>query len=490
MKMDVPLSNEDIERALRGENWFRGVYSYDLLPSLRSGQFCVVNTDNVLPVCDAVEGGHHWLPFCREKDHPYVLVFDSFGRSLEQMEQNYREPKFKQFFLDVFPDCRISTNTQVIQDRSTAVCGRYAILVGQLFSKGGSVENVLQQLGQMFSSDTLANDRSMVEMEGKGKGKDSTVGKWTDGLAQELHKPRRVRFQRRRVLVKGIDQTSLGSADLVDMSAFSKDNHGVKYLLTIIDVFSKYAWVMPLKTKTEKDITKAFDYVIKGSGRKPSRLWVGKGTEFYNQMFKKYLEQNDIQMYSTHNERKAAVVERFNRTMKTRMWKYLSANRTMATRYFDILPALLQQYNHSVHRSTGMTPHDASQKENEEEVRIKLQGKSRARAPKFKFRKGEQVRIAKLKRHFEKGYTPNWTKEVIVVDQVLPTRPVTYKIRDLADEPTIVGRFYEQQMQRTTQTTFRIEKVLRKRKGQALVKWKGYPEKFNSWVPLVDLERL
>ena len=182
MKMDVPLSNEDIKRALRGENGFRGgggwgVYSYDLLPSLRRGQFCVVNTD-VFPVWEAVEGGHHWLTICREKDH--VLVFDSFGRSLEQMEQNYTEPKLKQFFVDAFPNCRISTNRQVIQDRSTAVCGRYAIVVGQLFSKGGSVENVLQQLGQMFSSDTLANDRSMVEMEGKGK--DGTVGKWTDIL--------------------------------------------------------------------------------------------------------------------------------------------------------------------------------------------------------------------------------------------------------------------------------------------------------------------
>ena len=277
-------------------------------------------------------------------------MFDSFGRSPEQMEQNYTVPKLKQFFVDAFPDCRISTNTQVIQDRSTAVCGRYAIFVGQLFSKGGSVENVLQQLGQMLSIDTLANDRSKVEMEGKGK--DGTVGKWTDRLAKELHKPRRICFPRRRVHVKGIDQ--IWSADLVDMSAFSKDNHGVKYLLTIIDVFSKYTWVMPPKTKTGKDITKAFDYIIEGSRRKPSRLWVDKGTEFYNQTFNKYLEQNNIQMYSTHNEGKAVVVERFNRTIKTRLWMYFRANST--TRYFDILPALLQQYNHSVHRSMGMTP--------------------------------------------------------------------------------------------------------------------------------------
>ena len=158
--MDVPLSNEDIHHALRSENMFRRVYSYDLLPSLRHSQFCVVNTDNFLPVWDHPGGGHHWLTVCRLKDH--VFVFDSFGRSLEQLEQNYTEPNLKQFLLDAFPNCRISTNTQAIQDRSTAVCGRYAILVGQLFSKRGSIENVLQQLEE-FSSDTLANDRRIME---------------------------------------------------------------------------------------------------------------------------------------------------------------------------------------------------------------------------------------------------------------------------------------------------------------------------------------
>ena len=87
--MNVPLSNQDIERALRGENGFRGVYSYDLLPNLKHGQFCVANTDNILPVWDRPERGHHWLSVCREKDD--VLVFDSFGRSLNQIEQDYTE---------------------------------------------------------------------------------------------------------------------------------------------------------------------------------------------------------------------------------------------------------------------------------------------------------------------------------------------------------------------------------------------------------------
>ena len=126
-------------------------------------------------------------------------------------------------------------------------------------------------------------------------------------------------------------------------------------------------------------------------------------------------------MYSTHNEGKAVVVERFNKTMKTWMWKYFSANNT--TKYLDILPALLTRYNHSNHRSIGMTPHDASQKENEKQVRVKLQGKStKWKRPKFTI--GDQVRIVKIKRHFEKGYTPNWTEEVFHVD--LGCHPYTY----------------------------------------------------------------
>lgn len=469
--MDVPLSNIDIERILKDVHGFRGVFSYDLLPTLNHREFYIVNTDNVIPIYDQPEGGHHWLTVCRENN--CILVFDSFGRSLEQIERDYTEPNFKQYILNVFPDCKISTNTQVLQDKSTAVCGRYAILVGCLFSTF-TMDQVINFLQRLFTSDTLSNDRMIV---GGGE-------IWTDKLAEELHKPRRIHFPRRRVNVKGIDQ--IWSADLVDMQAFSKENLGVKYLLTIIDVFSKYAWIMPLKTKTGKDITEAFKFIIEGSKRKPAMLWVDQGTEFYNRTFMKFLKDNNIHMYSTHNEGKAVVVERFNKTLKSQMWKFFSANNTM--KYVDILPALLRRYNHSAHRSIRMSPHDASQKVNEDEVRRNLEGKStKTSHPKFAI--GDRVRVSKVKRHFEKGYTPNWTEEVFVIDQILPTQPVTYRIEDLAEEP-IVGSFYEQQLQKTSQDTFRIEKVLQKRKGQALVKWKGYPEKFNSWIPLTDLERL
>ena len=465
--MDVPLSNLDIERALEGVRGFRGVSSYDLLPALKPCEFCVINTDNAIPIYDEAEGGHHWLTVCRESDQ--LLVFDSFGRSLEQMELDYTEPYFKHYIVEAYPECPIFTSTQVLQHRSTAVCGYYAILVGMLFSLHG-IDKTLSLLTELFTDDVLNNDRLMVG------------GKWTDTLADELHKQRRVHFPRRRVIVKGIDQ--IWSADLVDMQAFAKYNKGVRYLLNVIDVLSKYAWSVPIKDKKGSTITNAFRRITKV--RKPQMLWVDQGTEFYNGTFRKWLENEDIQLYSTHNEGKAVVVERFNRTLKTWMWRYFSANSTNV--YLDILPQLITRYNNTKHRSIGMSPVEASKKENEQRaLRHLYKQPFPKQEPQFKL--GDKVRITVAKRHFEKGYTPNWTEEVFVVDEVLPTSPVTYRVRDLMDEP-IIGSFYETQLQKTTQTTFRIDKVLRKRRGQALVKWKGYPDKFNSWVPVDELEKL
>lgn len=466
--MEVPLSNEDIQRVLVDVEGFRGVFSYDLLPRLNHGDFCVVNTDNVMPVYDRPEGGHHWLTVCRENDQ--ILVFDSFGRSLSQMELDYTEPRFKRYFVEAYPECDIFTNTQVLQDRSTAVCGWYAILVGKSFSKGG-IDNTLKNLERAFTNDTLDNDRRMVG------------GNWTDELADELHKQRRVHFPRRRVVVKGIDQ--IWSADLVDMQAFSEYNKGVRYLLNVIDVLSKYAWSVPIKAKTGTTITDAFRSISKT--RKPKMLWVDKGTEFYNRTFRNWLESEDIHPYSTENEGKAVVVERFNRTLKSRMWRYFSANSTSV--YVDVLPELVKRYNNTKHRSIGMTPVEASRKINEQRALRNLYKDGRRPKQHPKFEIGDEVRIAVAKRHFEKGYTPNWTEEVFVIQEILPTSPVTYRIRDLADEP-ITGSFYEQQMQKAMQDTFRIEKVIRKRKDRVLVKWKGYPDKFNSWLSLDELEKL
>ena len=477
--MDAPLSNVDIAHDLRNIPGFSGVYSYDLLPSLRDRDFCVVNTDNVKPIFDQPEGGHHWLTVCREKRT--VLVFDSFGRTLRQMEVDYTEPHLERFFLEAYPDCRLYTNTQVLQHVSTAVCGHYAILMGKLFSSLG-IDGALKELKLTFADDKLENDRRVLIGGGLvGSGDDDD---WTKRLAMEMHKPRRVRFPRRRVIVHGIDD--IWSADLVDMQAFSKFNNGVKFLLTVIDLFSRYAWIVPLTDKTGRAVTDAFQNILHTSGRRPKKLWVDEGKEFYNRTLKKWLNENRIHMYSTHNEGKAVVVERFNRTMKTRMWRHFTAKSTST--YLDVLPKLVGEYNNKAkHRVIGMTPAEASRRENERWVRTAPQTDDPPARARFKI--GDRVRIAVMKRHFEKGYTPNWTEEVFIIDQVLRTSPLTYRIRDLMDEH-IQGSFYEQQLQKAVQDKFRIEKVLRKRRGQVLVKWKGYSDKFNTWLSASDAQKL
>ena len=262
---------------------------------------------------------------------------------------------------------------------------------------------------------------------------------WNTELATELHKQKRVHFPRRTVIANGIDE--IWSADLVDMQAFSKFNRGVKYLLTVIDVFSKYAWAIPLVSKEGKSVTEAFD-IIKRSKRKPKFLWVDKGTEFYNRTFQKWLRENNIEMYSTHNEGKAVVIERFNRTLKGWMWKYFSEQST--SKYIDVLGDLLDYYNNKKHRTIKMTPQEASLKKNEPQVYENIYGdkKLMADTSTAKFQIGDKVRIAKLKRHFEKGYTPNWTEEVFEIDNINPTNPLTCTIQDLSGD-RIEGSFYQ-----------------------------------------------
>ena len=223
------------------------------------------------------------------------------------------------------------------------------------------------------------------------------------------------------------------------MQQFSKWNKGYRYLLTVLDVFSKYGWIVPLKDKKGETITEAFKLIFK-EGRKPQYLWVDKGKEFYNKHLKELLENHNIQMYSTENEEKSSVCERWNRTIKGKMWKQFTIQGN--TQYLDILPNILEQYNNTKHSSIKITPMEASQKKNEGIVYFNLYGDTKP-SSKPKFKVGDKVRISKYKRKvFDKGYTPNWTEEVFTVDKIQYTIPITYKLKDLSNEE-IQGSFYE-----------------------------------------------
>ena len=272
---------------------------------------------------------------------------------------------------------------------------------------------------------------------------------WSQQLAEELHKPITKNFRKRRVISKGIDE--IWAADLVEMQKYSKWNKGIKYLLMVIDVLSKYGWIKPLKDKKTESVSLAFDKIFKKSKRKPEMLWTDKGSEFISKHFKDFLKKNKIKLYHTENEEKLSVVERWNRTMKNRMWKMFSANNN--TVYWDKLEELVDDYNNTKHSSIKMTPIEASKKENEKKVFANLYGDLIYLKPKkTKFSIGDKVRVSKYKRRvFDKGYTPNWTEEVFTVDDILLTKPVTYKIVDLLGEE-IEGSFLRKRTSKS-QTT-------------------------------------
>lgn len=298
--------------------------------------------------------------------------------------------------------------------------------------------------------------------------------------AYTLHKPVRLKFKRRKTFTVGIDD--LWQADLVDISALSKYNDKNKYLLTCIDVFSKYAWVLPLKSKNGSALTEVFSTIL--DDRQPANLQTDKGTEFLNKNFQSLLRKNAIRFYTSENDDiKASVVERFNRTLKTKMWKYFTYKNTHC--YTDVLQDLVHSYNNTYHRSIDMAPSKVT-KENEDFIRKRLYGQKK-RPAHWKYNIGEKVRISKSRIAFKKGYLPSWTDEIFTIVARIPSDPITYELTDLNDEK-LKGKFYEEELQQILKDddVYKVEKVLktrkRGRKTEYFVKWKGYDNKFNSWT--------
>ena len=300
----------------------------------------------------------------------------------------------------------------------------------------------------------------------------------------------RRKFNRRSVDVFGIDD--VWGCDLVEMQEWNYQNKGFKYMLNVIDVFSKFAWSIPLKDKKGLTVVVAFRQIVKQSGRIPKHIWVDQGKEFYNKNMDEWLHDNKINRYSTYGEHKSAVVERFNRTLKEIMWKRFTAENTRT--WIDMLDQLLHGYNNRIHSTIGMTPVKASLKENEVKVLQNITKKSKVTSKtKAKLKVGDKVRMSRTKALFEKGYLPNWSEETYIIDKVRKTNPITYKIKDTLGE-VIEGSFYSEELQKTNQEVYRVEKVIRKKKidgvEHALVKWSGYSKKYNQWIPVSQLERI
>lgn len=313
--------------------------------------------------------------------------------------------------------------------------------------------------------------------------KQNVVRNWLESQpAYTLHKSAKRHYARNRVLVSRIDEQ--WQMDLVDLSSLHKYNDKYKYLLMCIDLFSKYAWSEPIKSKNTSSVLQAFKNILSSTERKPEKLQTDAGTEFVNRTFQNFLNDNNIVFFTTASELKASVVERFNRTLKERMFRYFTKNNTY--RYLDVLPKLMNGYNNSFHRTIGMEPSKVNQK-NALYILDKAYKIHDTKEQHFKFEIGDKVRISKMKGTFEKGYLPNWTVETFIVHEKLSRKPPVYVLHDEMDEK-LAGVFYEEEMQKVEilSDVYIVEKVLKTRKKagktEHFVKWKGYPEKFNSWV--------
>ena len=305
-------------------------------------------------------------------------------------------------------------------------------------------------------------------------------------LAPTLHKPVRYKFKRNKTIVLAIgDQYQ---SDLCDMTNVSKNNDGFTFLLTCIDCFSRYAWVKPIENKSGKVVARALESIFRE--RVCKRMQTDKGKEFLNVNVKKLLKKYSVELWISNNEDiKASIVERFNRTLKTRMYKYFTANNTR--RYIDVLQDLVDGYNNTLHSSIKMAP---SKVRDSDQVHLRQLLYKKDLPKKYKYEVNSHVRISKARRTFKKGYLPNWTEEVFtIVAREKKIRPV-YTLKDYNGE-IIEGKFYEEELQQVDAPgEFRIEKVLKKkRQGNRtlyLVKWLGYGDTFNSWVPAEDLKTL
>ena len=222
------------------------------------------------------------------------------------------------------------------------------------------------------------------------------------------------------------------------MQLISKFNKGFRFLLCVIDIYSKYAWVVPLKDKKGVSIVNAFQSILNKSNRKPNKIWVDKGSEFYTRSIKSWLEKNDIEMYSTHNEGKSVVAERFIRTIKNKIYKHMTS--ISKNLYIGKLDDIVNEYNNTKHRTTKMKPIDVK-----DNTYIDFGKEVNDSDPKIKV--GDPVRKSKHENNFAKGYTPNWSEEIFVIKKIKNTVPWAYVIDDLNDEE-LTRTFYEIELQK------------------------------------------
>lgn len=321
----------------------------------------------------------------------------------------------------------------------------------------------------------------------------NVVQDWlSEQLTYTLHKSRRNRFPRSRTVVT--DRNVQWQADLVDLQMYSKFNKNFKYLLTIVDCFSRFARVSALKSKTGTELQKAFEKIFEEET--PSAIQTDNGREFKNKEVISLFKESNVDFFTTTDEDiKCSLVERFNRTLKNKMFKIMT--KTGKRNYIEYLPAIVKSYNNCVHSSIGLKPSDVDD-DDKEKIFQKLYGFKDKREMLIHNRKlklpklnvGDLVRIRYQKTVLDRGYYPNWSDHVYEIVKRIKGNPTYYKLKDYENN-LIEGRFYEHEIQQVKNPSYRIEKVIKRRTRngikECLVKWLNFPSTQNQWIPAENI---
>ena len=316
-----------------------------------------------------------------------------------------------------------------------------------------------------------------------------TIKNWMHGLdAYTLH--RQPRKPKPRNPTYAYYKRYQFQIDLVEIDRLAEWNDNYRYLLTVIDIFTRYAFVEPLKNKTAPVFLEGFKAIMNRAKTFPERILADRGSEIKNKLFKDYCKRNSVLLLHSDNYVHAPFVERFNRTLKNLMYKYMTANDT--DRFIDVLQPLVATYNLRKHRMIGMTPTQAENEENSHLIRGKQEeryAERTRRAPRFKI--GDTVRVSKQKGQFDRGFDEQFLEEIYKIKKVFTRLPIpTYELETLDGDDVVEGNFYGSELTETeAPEIFKIEKILKRkkvgRKKLVFVKWKGYRNP--SWIPEEDV---
>ena len=343
-----------------------------------------------------------------------------------------------------------------------------------------------------------------VKQEGKYNLSLSFIRKWLSGQeTYSLHRPVLRKFKTNHVITSG--PFAQADTDLMDMTRYAKQNDNMRFVLIVIDIFSKYLWVAALKSKTAKDVIAGFEAIM-SQQKHPIRTYRSDmGKEYVAGPVQSYFTRNNINHITTQNPPKANFAERVIRTIKSKIMRYFTEHQTH--RYIDILPKLVASYNRTKHTTTGVAPVNVNQSNAQAiwdrvyaspRLYRQLVSETNTRERPYRFKVGDYVRVSYLKQAFTRGsYDQGWSGEIF---QIMSRRkrqdiPV-YTLRDYSGQD-ITGTFYEPELQKITfkaNALYKIERIIKKKVSRGrtsyLVKWQNWPSFYNSYITQQQLQTL